>query len=190
MTVQPAARAGAILRTASTSGKFQGLIAPTTPIGRFDDEVAFAIDLVRNDAAISATRFLGKPAQMIDGHGDFALTLRERLAVFERDQCGRFHRGGVPVHRQFFRAIRHGLFPFGAASQGKLFAHPRWPGDRGRSTRLMLSEGFAGGWIDDWERLLRDGEFAIQKNGIGSHFGTLAQSFKKRSTPRSVKGCW
>ena len=55
---------------------------------------------------------------------------------------------------------------------------------------IDASEGFAGGWIDDWERLLRDGEFAIQKNGIGSHFGTLAQSFKKRSTPRSVKGCW
>ena len=34
-TVQPAASAGAILRTASASGKFHGLMAPTTPIGVF-----------------------------------------------------------------------------------------------------------------------------------------------------------
>ena len=33
--MQPAASAGATFRTASTSGKFHGLIAPTTPIGVF-----------------------------------------------------------------------------------------------------------------------------------------------------------
>ena len=34
-TVQPAARAGAILRVIMASGKFQGVMAPTTPIGCF-----------------------------------------------------------------------------------------------------------------------------------------------------------
>ena len=33
ITVHPAASAGATFLTASTSGKFQGLIAPTTPMG-------------------------------------------------------------------------------------------------------------------------------------------------------------
>ena len=32
-TVQPAARAGAILRAIMEDGKFQGVIAPTTPTG-------------------------------------------------------------------------------------------------------------------------------------------------------------
>ena len=32
-TVQPAARAGAILRVAIASGKFHGVMAPQTPIG-------------------------------------------------------------------------------------------------------------------------------------------------------------
>ena len=34
-TVQPTARAGAILRACSVTGKFHGLIAPTTPTGCF-----------------------------------------------------------------------------------------------------------------------------------------------------------
>jgi hypothetical protein len=32
-TVLPAARAGATFQTSSISGKFQGVISPTTPIG-------------------------------------------------------------------------------------------------------------------------------------------------------------
>ncbi len=34
-TVQPAASAGAILATSMGSGKFQGVMAPTTPTGCF-----------------------------------------------------------------------------------------------------------------------------------------------------------
>ena len=49
-TGQPAAMAGAIFRTASTSGKFHGEIAPTTPIGVFTTMWRLSGTWVGNDA--------------------------------------------------------------------------------------------------------------------------------------------
>ena len=43
MTLQPAASAGAILRTASTSGKFHGADRRNYAHGRFDDEMPLAV---------------------------------------------------------------------------------------------------------------------------------------------------
>jgi hypothetical protein len=39
---------------------------------RFDNQMAFSISLMRHNAAVRAACLLGEPAQVVDGHGDFA----------------------------------------------------------------------------------------------------------------------
>ena len=45
---------------------------------------------MRNQPPVSAAALFGKPAQVIFGHAHLALALRQRLAVFQRDDAGDF----------------------------------------------------------------------------------------------------
>ena len=97
-TVQPAASAGAILRVAIASGKFQGVMKKHGPTGRCVTIIRPVPSGFVPIASGDARRLLREPAQELAAVGHLAAGLRERLAHLERHQQRELVR---PLHEQF-----------------------------------------------------------------------------------------
>ncbi len=84
--VQPAATAGATLRVAMASGKFQGVMSRHGPDGFvLDQDLVLALG-GGEVAAVVADGFLGEPAQELGPVGDFAAGFGQGLAHFQGHQ--------------------------------------------------------------------------------------------------------
>ena len=86
--VQPAARAGAILRACSVIGKFHGLMAPTTPTGCLIVRCRLPGAELRDDLAVGPLALLGEPLEGVGRVQDLGLGLGERLALLHRQGAG------------------------------------------------------------------------------------------------------
>ena len=84
-TVQPAASAGAILRAIIAAGKFQGVIAATTPTPSLHDQHLAAADRLRNHVAVAARRLLGEPLDVRGRIEDLPARFGKRLSLFPRE---------------------------------------------------------------------------------------------------------
>ncbi len=86
--VQPAARAGAILRACSVIGKFHGLMAADDADGMLERDVPLARHRVGDDLAVGALALLGEPFEGVGGVQHLGLGLGQRLALFHRQRAG------------------------------------------------------------------------------------------------------
>jgi hypothetical protein len=124
---------------------------------------------MRNDAPVTAFGLLGKPMQMIDGHGQFPQALGQRLAGFERHGAGDFVAAAFKFIGDFVQEL--------AARLGR----QRPPAREGRVSVLNrpLSAGalhgghfgddLSSGWVPDAEMLIRRHELAIEIERIEFH---------------------
>ena len=97
-TVLPAARAGATFHEAITSGKFQGVIRPTTPSGsRKVMSTPPATGIVRPEQALGSARVV---AEAVDHHRDLAPRVGDRLAGVARLQRRQLVGAGARARRR------------------------------------------------------------------------------------------
>ena len=87
-TVQPAARAGAILRVTIVAGKVPGRHRGDRPDRLVEHPVALARLRRRDPLAAQPPRLLGEPAEVAERELDFLLRLLEGLAVLLDDEAG------------------------------------------------------------------------------------------------------
>ena len=87
-SVLPVRIAGASLRASTASGKFQGQIAATTPIGARSRWMTSPLRLAGEDLALHAPVPLRGEAQQVLGEVDLALRLAGRLADLADEDLG------------------------------------------------------------------------------------------------------
>ena len=84
--MQPAARAGPILRVAIAAGKFHGVTSTQMPTGCWRTTILLAPDGAVITEPERADRLLGVPPEELGGVRRLAAGVGERLAVLQRDQ--------------------------------------------------------------------------------------------------------
>lgn len=135
--------------------------------GLADDEGAFLGVVMRDDAAVGAGGFLGEPADLGDGEGDFALGLGDGFAVLAGDEGGEI--GGV-----LFNVGGDGEEDVGAVSGGE--CAPGGPGVVGSGDGLSgviargvgdFGEGGTECGVGDGEGLVEGLELALEVDGMG-----------------------
>ena len=90
--VQPAARAGAILRACSVIGKFHGLMAADHADRMLDRHVPLAGRRVGDDLAVGALAFLGEPLEGVGRVQHLAPWPRRAACPVPSSACGRWRR--------------------------------------------------------------------------------------------------
>ena len=154
--VQPAATAGATLRVAIASGKFQGVMSRHGPDGFvLDEDLVFALG-GGEVAAVVADGFLGEPAQELGPVGDLAAGFGQGFAHFQG-------------HQQ-----REVLGAFGDQVKGAaqdLGPHPRRgprPGRLDRVRGVERGDGvLAGGGGEGGEHLPGGGIVHVERAAVG-----------------------
>ena len=132
-------------------------------------QVPLAVGLVRDHAAVGPARLLGEPEQVIDGHRDLALRLRQRLAVLQRDQAGDLvpARGELAGDGAQVIAARLGG-QRAPAGERRLRVLQRLP-DAGAVDGGHLGERLVGGRVDDLEHAAAGVPLPVQKQLVAFH---------------------
>ena len=86
--VQPAARAGPALRVIMADGKFQGVMAATTPIGSLSTTIRLSAAMGGDGVAVDPLAFLREPLDEGGGVGDLAPGFGQRLALLGGHEDG------------------------------------------------------------------------------------------------------
>ncbi len=131
--------------------------------------MALAVLLVRDGAAVTAPRLLGVPAQVVDGHAQFALGLRQGLAVLADDDLGAFVRAGLEGVDDLVDVIGAGHARESApAIEGRLRVLQRLL-HAGAVHGGLFREGLAGRRVDHVNRVAGLDKLAVQIKGMDFH---------------------